>query len=57
VVRVSLDGSVQALFDQRYEHLRNVAVSADGKTIYASVSTGQVRRALVVNYGDRPRPP
>jgi serine/threonine protein kinase len=55
IVRVSREGGVQALFDQFEDHFK-VAVSADSKTIYAVFGVGQVRRELVENYGERPRP-
>ena len=54
-VRVGVDGTVQTLFG-RADIPVGVAVSPDGNTIYTSVSTARVRREIVVNYGERPRP-
>jgi Tol biopolymer transport system component len=54
LARIGLDGSVQPLFDL-LPALTTVAVSADGKTVYASMPVGNVRREMVANFADRPR--
>ena len=53
--RVQLDGRTERLCEVDPIHSA-VAVSPDGKTVYAGIPTGRVRRQIVINYGDRPRP-
>jgi TolB protein len=36
---------------------RQVAMSPDGKTVYVTRIIGHVRRNIITNFGDRPRPP
>jgi serine/threonine protein kinase len=54
-VRVGIDGSVHRLF-ARGEVVLGAAVSPDGKTVYTNVKVARVRRQVVVNYDERPRP-
>jgi serine/threonine protein kinase len=54
-VRVGVDGSVQPLFARSGLSL-GVAVSSDGKTVYTSASVARVRREIITNYGELPRP-
>ena len=37
-------------------HPRELAMSPDGKTIYVTREVGRVRRDIITNFGDRPRP-
>ena len=39
------------------QNTRELAVSPDGKTIYFTRAIGRVRRNVITNFGDRPRPP
>jgi serine/threonine protein kinase len=49
-------GSDAKLFDTGLAREGGLAASADGTTIYAVEAYSHVRRALITNYGQRPRP-
>jgi hypothetical protein len=53
IVRVSIDHSENQ--DLRLDDASAIAVAPDGKTIFYTSMVSNVRRALITNYGERPR--
>jgi hypothetical protein len=52
--RHSVDGDDRALLDRNFTY--GLAVAPDGKTAFLSFASSHVRRELLTNFADRPRP-
>jgi sugar lactone lactonase YvrE len=53
--RYLLDSGRDQILTPCYDTL-SLALSPDGNTLYTAETVGQVRRTMITNFGDRPRP-